>query len=52
LLSPARTASSDRTQKTEIGALIGLVAGLLIGGLLAVRIGLRGRRLAASILRG
>ena len=50
LLSPARTASSDRTQKTEIGAFIGLVAGLLIGALLAVRLGLRGRRLATSIL--
>jgi capsular polysaccharide biosynthesis protein len=49
-LSQARTASSDRTQKTEIGAFIGLVAGLLIGGLLAVRLGLRGRRLATSIL--
>jgi capsular polysaccharide biosynthesis protein len=50
LLSPARTASSDRTQKTEIGAFIGLVAGLLLGGLLALRLALRGRRLATSIL--
>lgn len=50
LLSRARVAASDRTQKTEIGAFIGLVAGLLIGGLLALRLGLRGRRLATSIL--
>jgi capsular polysaccharide biosynthesis protein len=50
LLSPARKASSDRAQKTEIGAFIGLIAGLLIGGLLALRLGLRGRRLAESIL--
>jgi len=50
VLSPARATSSDRTQKTEIGAFIGLVAGLLIGGLLAVLRALRGRRLAASIL--
>jgi capsular polysaccharide biosynthesis protein len=50
ILSAARKASSDRTQKTEIGAFIGLVAGLLIGGLLAWRLGMRGRRLATSIL--
>jgi hypothetical protein len=50
LLSRARVAASDRTQKTEIGAFIGLVAGLLIGGLLALRLGLRGRRLATSLL--
>jgi uncharacterized protein involved in exopolysaccharide biosynthesis len=50
VLSRARTATDDRKQKTEIGAFAGLVLGLLLGGLLAMRLGRRGRRLATSIL--